>query len=279
VSAFTDREPESVFQRDRSPERDLEVDVITRHDHLAALGQLHVTSDIGGPDVELRTVAVEERGVPATFLLGEDVDLGVEFRVRLHRAGLRDDLAALDVLALQASQEQADIVARLALVEELAEHLHARDDGLLRLSDPDDLDLFADLDRAALGPAGRDGAAALDAEDVLDRHEERLVLGAYGCWDVGVDRVHEVEDALELGRVVDRVERAKLGLAFQRQGLGDGRGERGLTVVDVTDRPHVHVRLGALELLLGHRSLSLLVEPTSGIEPETSSLPRTCSTN
>src|SRR5207237_10419954 len=136
---------------------------------------------------------------PATFLLGEDVDLGVELRVRLHRARLRDDLAALDVLALQASQEQADVVARLALVEELAEHLHARDDGLLRLSDPDDLDLFADLDRAALGPAGRDGSAALDAEGVLDRHEERLVLGPYRGRDVSVDGVHEVEDAVALG--------------------------------------------------------------------------------
>src|SRR5437870_3213448 len=82
-----------------------------------------------------------------------------------------------------------------------------------------------------------------------------------------------------LGGVVDRVERAELRLTLQRQGLGDSRGERGLTVVDVTDGPHVHMRLGALELLLGHRSLSLLVEPTSGIEPETSSLPRTCSTN
>src|SRR5512142_2038791 len=39
-------------------------------------------------------------------------------------------------------------------------------------ADPDDLDLLADLDLAALDPAGGDGAAALDAEDVLDRHEE-----------------------------------------------------------------------------------------------------------
>src|SRR5207249_6419802 len=82
-----------------------------------------------------------------------------------------------------------------------------------------------------------------------------------------------------LGGVVDRVKRAELRLALEREGLRDRRGERGLTVVDMTDRPHVHVRLGALELLLGHCSLSLLVEPTSGIEPETSSLPRTCSTN
>src|SRR5436309_10924670 len=111
MTAFTDREPESLFERDRSTERDFEVDVITRDDHLAALGQLHVSSHVGGPDVELRTVAIEERSVPAALLLGEDVDLGVECGVRLHRTGLRDDLAALDVVALEATEEQADVVA------------------------------------------------------------------------------------------------------------------------------------------------------------------------
>ena len=44
----------------------------------------------------------------------------------------------------------------------------------------DDLDLVAHLDDAALDAAGRHGAAALDAEDVLDRHQEGLVDGALG---------------------------------------------------------------------------------------------------
>src|SRR5207249_1102721 len=117
----------------------------------------------------------------------------------LHRAGLGDDLPALDVLALQATEEQADVVAGLALIEELAEHLHARDHGLLRVADADDLDLFTHLDDTALDAAGGDGAAALDPEDVLDRHEERLLLGADGRGDVAVDGVHQLEDAFELG--------------------------------------------------------------------------------
>src|SRR5438876_988494 len=37
VPAFADGESESFFECDRGPERDLEVDVITRDDHLAAL--------------------------------------------------------------------------------------------------------------------------------------------------------------------------------------------------------------------------------------------------
>jgi hypothetical protein len=60
--------------------------------------------------------------------------------------------------------------------------------------DADDLDLVADLDDAALDPPGGDRAPALDPEDVLDRHQERLVDGALGGRDVGVDRVHQLLD-------------------------------------------------------------------------------------
>src|SRR5438034_361524 len=45
-----------------------------------------------------------------------------------------------------------------------------------------------------------------------------------------------------------------LPISLERERLGDGRGERRLAVVDVTDRADVHVRLGALELLLSHFS-------------------------
>ena len=68
---------------------------------------------------------------------------------------------------------------------------------ILRVSlDADDLDLVADLDDAALDAAGDDGAAALDAEDVLDGHQERQVDGALGRRDVAVERVHQLLDAL-----------------------------------------------------------------------------------
>jgi hypothetical protein len=42
------------------------------------------------------------------------------------------------------------------------------------------------------------------------------------------------------------------------QHLGDGRRQRRLAVIDVTDRPHVHVRLAAIKLFLAH---GLLLNP------------------
>ena len=105
-----------------------------------------------------------------------------------------------------------------------------------------------DQDRAVhLGGAG---------DHVLD------VVGVAGAVDVRVVAVRRLvldvadrdrDAALPLlGSVVDRVEGAEVRAALQRQELRDRRGQRGLAVVDVADGADVHVRLAAVELLLGH---------------------------
>jgi hypothetical protein len=58
----------------------------------------------------------------------------------------------------------------------------------------DDLDGVADGDLALLDTAGDDGAAAGDREDVLDRHQERLVEVALRLLEELVDRAHELDD-------------------------------------------------------------------------------------
>src|SRR5207253_338187 len=53
--------------------------------------------------------------------------------------------------------------------------------------------------------------------------------------------------------VIDRVKRAELNLrVVLLQYLGDGRRQRGLAVVDMTNRPYVHMRLIALKFLFRH---------------------------
>src|SRR5207248_1332657 len=128
AAAFADGEAQALFAGNRIDELDVDVDVVARHDHLDALGELDAAGDVRRAEVELRAVVVEERRVaPALFLL-EDVDLGLELLVRRHRARLGENLAALDVFLLGAAEERADVVAGLALVEQLAEHFDAGDD-------------------------------------------------------------------------------------------------------------------------------------------------------
>src|SRR5215208_4175646 len=128
AAALADGEAQAGVHGDRLDELDGHLDVVARHHHLRALGEVGHPGHVGRTEVELRPVAVEERRVAPALLLLEDVDLGLELRVRRDRAGLAEDLPALDLLALDAAKEAADVVARATLVEDLAEHLHAGHD-------------------------------------------------------------------------------------------------------------------------------------------------------
>src|ERR1700722_18298254 len=184
TAAFADREPQALVHSDRLNQLDLHLDVVARHDHFRALGQVGNAGDISGAEVELRTVAGKERRVASTLFLLEDVDLGLELRVRRNRARLAENLATLDLLALGTAQEASDVVAGLTLVEDLLEHLDAGHDCRGRRLDADDLDGLASLDDALLNAAGSDRATAGDREDILDRHQERLVQVARGLGGV-----------------------------------------------------------------------------------------------
>src|SRR5215210_7625767 len=195
ATALADREAQALVHGDRLDQLDLHVRVVARHDHLLALRELDRTGHVRRAEVELRAVVVEERRVPPALVLREDVDLRLELRVRRDRARLGEYLPALDLLALGTAQERTSVVAGLGVVERLLEHLEPGDDGLRDFGmDADDLDLVARLDLALLDAAGHDGAAAGDREDVLDRHQERLVGVAGRLRDVGVDLLHQLED-------------------------------------------------------------------------------------
>ncbi len=87
-----------------------------------AIGTISSTSrHVRRAEVELRTVVGEERRVAATLFLRQDVGLGLELRVRLHRTRLAENLTALHAVTVDTADQRADIVAGLALVEQLAE--------------------------------------------------------------------------------------------------------------------------------------------------------------
>ena len=131
----------------------------------------------------------------ATLLLGEDVDLCAELRVRSHAPGFGENLPPLHLVLLGASQQDSGVVSGLGLVEHLPEHLDSGDDRLLRvLLDPDDLDLLAELQLTLLDAAGHDRASTSDREDVLDGHQERLGRVPLGLGDRLVDRCHQLAD-------------------------------------------------------------------------------------
>ena len=142
--------------------------------------------------------------------------------MRLDAARLAQHLAALDVFALGAAQQDADVVARLSLVEQLAEHLDAGAGGLDRGLDADDFDFFADFDNAALDPARHHGAATRDREHVFDRHQECTVDRALGRRDVGVQGISQFHDRL-LAEFAFVAFHRQLGTAVDDRGVVAGK--------------------------------------------------------
>ncbi|UYH33528.1 elongation factor Tu [Pseudomonas aeruginosa] len=97
------------------------IDVVARHYHLYAFRQFAVTGHVGGTEVELRTVALEERGVTTTFFLGQHVHFALELGVRLDGARLGQNLATLYVFTLGAAQQKmvVTLIAPIAMEDGL----------------------------------------------------------------------------------------------------------------------------------------------------------------
>src|SRR5207302_5342613 len=131
-----DGEARTLFNRDRRHQLGADRGVVAGHHHLDALGQMQRAGDVSRPDVELRAVAVEKWRVAATLFLRENVDLALELRVRFDRARLAEHLTALDIVLFDSTEQNPDVIAGDAFVEELPEHLDAGDDLLLGRLEP-----------------------------------------------------------------------------------------------------------------------------------------------
>ena len=124
------------------------LDVVTGHDHLllrtcSALGPRQLRADISSTDEELRRVVRHERSVTATLVLRKNlkyavsdilvanslertyVNLGLELLHRLDGAGCSKDLATLNLLTLDTTEQSTHVVTSFTTVKLLMEGLCA----------------------------------------------------------------------------------------------------------------------------------------------------------
>src|SRR5207247_2697799 len=167
--------PQRLLHRDRHDLLDTHRHVSPRHHPLRPRRQRAHPRHVRRPKIKLRPVPVEVRRLPRPLLLRQDVALRLGLLVGLDGAGLGEDLPPLHVVLVDPPQQRANIIPRLPLVQELAEHLHPRHHTLPRVLDPHDLDLLAHLHHPALHPPRHHRPPPRDREYVLDRHQERLV--------------------------------------------------------------------------------------------------------
>src|SRR5664279_4496905 len=125
-ATLANREAQPLFHRNRLNQRHRHRNVVPRHHHLRAFRQHARPRHVRRPEIKLRPVPREERRVPPTLFLRQDVHLARELRVRRDRARLRQHLPTLHFFPLRAPQQHPHVVPSLPLIQQLAEHLHPR---------------------------------------------------------------------------------------------------------------------------------------------------------
>src|SRR5690606_23145408 len=93
-----------------------------------------------------------------------------------------------------ATYESTDVVASLALIEQLAEHFNASNSRLRSVADTHDFNFFTNLDDTTLNTASHNSTTTGDREYVFDWHQEWLVDWTLRCWDVVVNSCHQRAD-------------------------------------------------------------------------------------
>ena len=103
------------------------LDVVAGHAHLSAFGKSDNAGNVCCSEIELRTIVIEERGMTATFILGQNVNLSGKLLVAGNCAGLSNDLASFDSSSVDTTKKDTYVVACLCIVQSLAEPQHSQE--------------------------------------------------------------------------------------------------------------------------------------------------------
>ena len=91
--------------------------VVARHNHFNAFVQFDGAGNVGRSEIELRTIAVEERAVTAAFVFGQNVNLSFELGVRGDGARFSENLTSLNLASFNAAEQRADVIAGIRFVK------------------------------------------------------------------------------------------------------------------------------------------------------------------
>ena len=142
-----------------------------------------------------------------TLILAQNVHLTLKLGVRRNTARLRQHLTTLNLFALGATQQYTHVVTGTTFIQQLAKHLDTGTRRRLRVLDTHDLDLFANLDDAALNTPRHHRASTGNREYVLNRHQVITVNRTLRLRYVVVHLFNQLQD---------RRHTNVTGVAFQR---------------------------------------------------------------
>ena len=118
------------------------------------------------------------------------VDFALKLHVWFNCAWFGEHLTSFNCFTINSTEKATNVVTSLTTVENFFEHFDTGDRGLSRRSDTDNLYLFSHVDYTAFDTSRNHSATTFDAKNILDRHQEWLILRALRLWDIRVYRRH-----------------------------------------------------------------------------------------
>src|SRR5262249_45641061 len=170
-----DRDPQLLLHRNRRDQLDRHRHVVAGHHHLHPLRQRAHPRHVRRPKIKLRPVPVEVRRVPPPLFLRQHVHPGLELLLRLVSPRPRPPPPPPPPALAPPPPRRPDVAPRLPFTQQLAEHLPPRHHRLARVVDPHDLPFLPHLHDPPLHSPRHHRPPPRDRENVLDRHQERLV--------------------------------------------------------------------------------------------------------
>ena len=173
-----------------------------------------------------------------TFVLGQNIGFCLELGVRLHRTGLAQNLATLNVFTLRATQQRANVIASLTLIKQLAEHFNARHRRLHSRLQTDNLNFLTNLHNAALNTTCHNRTATRNREHVFNRHQEGLINRTLRLRNISINRRHQLQNRLA----------ANLRAAIFQSAQGRTLGDRNIIAREIIFRQQLtHLKLNQIE--------------------------------
>src|SRR5471032_2717025 len=249
TTAFTDSETQTIFHCDGFDQGDNHFDVVAWHYHFNAFRQFAVTSHVSSTEVELWTVAFEERSVTTAFFFAQHVHFSFELGVRLNRTWLNQNLATLNVVTLGTTQQNAAVLASTTFVEQLTEHFNTGAGGDGSVTQTNDFQWILNLNDTALDTTSYNSTATGDREYVFDWHQERLVDNTNWIWNVAVQGLNQFTNGSGAHFVVI------LAVQSHQSGTDDDRSVVAWEVVSAQQIAHFHLNQFQQLSVVNHVSL------------------------
>ena len=177
--------------------------------------------------------------MPAAFLLAQHIHLRLGPAVGLHGTRRYQHLPPLHLVPVHPPQQNAHRIARFRSPQQLVEHLQPRRHRLADIPGADDLHLLPHIQLPPLHAPGHHRPPPLDAEHILNRHQERLVGHPLRLRNVLVHRPHQLAHA---GHI--------LGVPFQRLQPAHPHDRRIVAGKIVSAEQLAHLQLHQLQQLL-----------------------------